>query len=331
MSFLYQSSSHISSLIVIISAFVLDLFFGDPEYRFHPVRLIGRLIELSYKWANKLPLNKKICGVFIVIVVLTISLSSYFSICIILNRLKLLLDIFLAYSFIALKDMIDHINPIVDALKKEKISQARIYLSKVVGRDTERLDKEGIIRASVETIAEGFVDGFLSPLFWFFVGIPTGFPVAFMLGYKAVNTLDSMLGYKSEQLKEIGWASAKLDDFANFVPARISIVFLLIGAFICRLDFKKGFYIALRDRLKHSSPNSGHPEAFFAGALGIRLGGPTYYFYGLVNKPWIGDEVKKTEVSDILKALQLVKAASFCCMSFPLIILLISFFYPYCA
>ena len=327
MTCLYPSSSQLSSsLIVIISAFLLDLLIGDPEYRLHPIRLIGKLIELSYKYINNLPLNKKICGVFIVLSVLFISISSYLILCILLQHFRLLLDIFLAYSFIALKDLINHVHPIIDSLAEERLSEARTYLSKVVGRDTEKLNKDGIIRATIETIAEGFVDGFLSPLFWFFVGIPIGCPVAFMLGYKVINTLDSMLGYKSEQLKDIGWASAKLDDFANFIPARLSIVFLLIGAFICGLDFKRAFYIALRDRLKHSSPNSGHPEAFFAGAIGIRLGGPTYYFYGLVQKPWIGDEVKKAEVSDILKALQLLKTTSFCCMSFPLIALLICYF-----
>jgi adenosylcobinamide-phosphate synthase len=316
MTFFYPNLSLLDSTLIITSAFLLDLLFGDPEYRLHPVRLIGRLIGSSYMWASKLPINRRLSGVLIVFFVLFVSICSYLFFWILFSyfNLALLLDVFLAYSFIAIKDLVDHVNPIIESLKKGELSQARYYLSKVVGRDTRRLDKEGIIRAAVETIAEGFVDGFFSPLFWFFAGIPVGCPVGFMLGYKVINTLDSMLGYKSEQLKEIGWASARLDDLVNFVPARVSILFLLIGAFICRLSLKRALYVTLRDRLKHSSPNSGHSEAFFAGAIGIKLGGPTYYFYGLVQKPWIGDEVKKVDTSDILTALRLAKTTSFFCM-----------------
>ena len=305
----FQSLNNPSFLL--LSAFILDLILGDPVYRLHPVRLIGNLINKTYCLLKDAPLNKRICGILILFSNLLICTSAYFLICSLLGRFSLFFDVFLTYSFIALKDMFDHVNPIMDALKKEDINGARRLLSYVVGRDTERLNKEGIIRACVETIAEGFLDGFFSPIFWFFIGALFGYPVPFMMGYKIINTHDSMLGYKSEELKEIGWASARCDDIVNFIPARISLIFLFLGAILCRKDAINAFRIALRDRLKHSSPNSGHPEAFFAGALGIRLGGPTYYFYGLVDKPWIGDGIDTPCLSHIVDSIRLVKATSF--------------------
>ncbi len=278
-------------------SFILDLIFGDPHYRLHPVRLIGRLIELLYR--NISLENKKTKGAAIVVFSVVICLIIYFFIKKISGKLWIFWDIYLCYSFIALKDLFDHINPLKEALEKEDLDEARRLISRVVGRDPERLDREGIIRAAVETISENFVDGFLSPLFWFSVGCIFGYPVAFMLFYKVVNTLDSMLGYKTEELKEVGYFSAKLDDIMNFIPARISLFIFFTVALFLRLDAKRALSVALRDRLKHESPNSGHPEAFFAGLLGIRLGGPTYYPYGLVKKGFLGDERRRPSVSDI--------------------------------
>ncbi len=296
---------------LLLSAFILDLILGDPVYRLHPVRLIGNLIDKLYRLLRDAPLNKRISGILILSSVILICTSIYFLICLILGKFKFLFDMYLTYSFIALKDLFDHIHPILDALKKEDMNEARRLLSYVVGRDTEKLNKEGIIRACVETIAEGFVDGFLSPIFWFFVGALFGYPVPFMMGYKIINTLDSMLGYKSEELREIGWVSARCDDILNFIPARMSFIFLFLGAILCRKDAINALRIALRDRLKHSSPNSAHPEAFFAGALGIRLGGPTYYFYGLVDKPWIGDSKNTPNLSHIADSIKLARTSSF--------------------
>ncbi len=323
MSFSFQCLYQFSPVIILSLAFLLDLIFGDPRYRFHPIRLIGRLIELNYRLALRIPIKKKILGLFILLGVLSFSEFVYFFCIYLLGNASLLLDIYLSYSFIAIKDMADHLFPIAKSLEEGKIDDARRFLSKIVGRITDSLDQEAIIRASVESAAESFVDGILSPVFWFSFGAIWGYPVAFMMAYKVINTLDSMLGYKSEQLKDIGWASAKADDLVNFVPARLSLIFLYIGAVICKLDAKNGLLIAYRDRLKHSSPNSGHPEAFVAGALGIRLGGPTKYPYGLVKKPWIGDENRRPHLLDIMRSIQLIETGAFILILFALFFLLL--------
>ncbi len=311
MTSLYHISPPYSTLIIIGCAFLMDIILGDPAYRLHPVRLIGKLIDFFYKLLKDIKISKRFLGTIIVISVLAISQLCYIIMCYGLGLFGILLDIFLCYSFIAFRDLFDHIQPVVDSLNKGDIEKARLYLSRTVGRDTKRLDRDGIIRASIETVAEGFVDGFLSPIFWFFIGAFMGLPLVFMLSYKVINTLDSMLGYKSPELMDIGFASARLDDFMNLVPARISLIMLFVGAVLLRLNARKALYIALRDRLKHSSPNSAHPEAFVAGALRIRLGGPTYYPYGLVEKPWIGDDERCPAPSDITEAMRLIKVSAF--------------------
>jgi len=288
----------------------MDLILGDPVYRLHPVRIIGKCIDFLYKLLKDIHISKRFLGIIIVVSVLFISHLHYILIRHMLGPFNIIFDIFLCYSFIALRDLSDHIRPIVNSLDKGDIKKAREHLSKVVGRDTKKLDKNGIIMASVETVAEGFVDGFLSPVFWFFTGAFFGLPIAFMLSYRVINTLDSMLGYKSPDLIDIGFASAKIDDLMNFIPARISLLILFIGAGLLKFNAREALHIALRDRLKHSSPNSAHPEAFVAGAIGIRLGGPVYYPHGLVKRPWIGNNEKEPEISDIIKAVKLIKVSA---------------------
>ncbi len=306
MSFLSLLFYHYKFGFILNIAFVLDIILGDPEYKLHPVRLIGKIISFFYKSLKTAHINKRFLGIIIVIVVLLCTILFYILTIYILGNYRIIFDIFLCYSFLALKDLYDHIKPIIKSIDKNDIEDARYYLGKVVGRDTNNLDRDAIIRACIETIAEGFVDGFLSPIFWFFIGAFFRYPVLFMLFYKVINTLDSMLGYKSPELKDLGFASARLDDIFNFIPARLSIGIFYLGACICGLNAKRGLYIAMRDRLKHESPNSAHPEAFIAGVTGIRLGGPMKYFYGFVNKPFIGDNKKKPEVFDIKLSLRLI-------------------------
>jgi len=185
----------------------------------------------------------------------------------------------------------------------------------IVGRDTTRLDRQGICRAAVETVAENTVDGVTAPLFWgigfSLLAVPIGTdPIALTaigaLLYKAINTMDSMFGYKNENYLEFGRTAARLDDLANFLPARLTPVFLILAAAIQRLDWRGAIRIYRRDRLGHASPNSGHPEATVAGALGVRLGGPSVYFDTVVDKPWLGDDRRAIDAEDILRANRLM-------------------------
>lgn len=290
-------------VVIIFLAFLLDLLIGDPEYRFHPIRIIGWGIEFSLKVLKTIGLSGKTGGVFLVLITTISSLAVYLGVRSILHHfyppLALGFDLYICYSCLALKDLAKHITPVFNALEAGNLSEARKAVAMVVGRDVSSLDDIGVVRAAVETLAENFVDGFLSPLFWYiacavtayYAGLPP-VPVAlcFMIIFKVASTLDSMVGYKNEEFSAIGWAGARLDDLLNFIPARLSLVVLYLGSFVSRLDAAGGLKVALRDRLKHDSPNAAHAESFTAGALHIRLGGPTRYNDGLKDKPWLGDE-----------------------------------------
>lgn len=194
----------------------------------------------------------------------------------------------------------------ISHILKDDIEGARKQLSYIVGRDTKDLDKEAILRAVVETIAENMSDGIVAPIFYAgLLGVP------FAMVYKAVNTMDSMFGYKNEKYKDFGFFPAKLDDVFNYIPARLSGILIVIAALILKLNYKNSFKIYIRDRNNHSSPNSAHPEAAVAGALGLRLGGANYYFGKLVEKPTIGDEVKKIQVLDVYKTNNILYLVSF--------------------
>jgi len=194
---------------------------------------------------------------------------------------------------------------IYQSLKAGNIKEARKKLSLIVGRDTENLDKDEIVRATVETVAENSVDGIISPLFYAALG---GAPLA--LAYKAVNTLDSMVGYKNEKYIYFGWFSAKLDDAANYIPARLSILLILLASFILRKRTSKALHTILRDGKKSPSPNAGIPEAGFAGALGIQLGGINYYQGKKVSKPILGIKIKQRDKGDIIQAINLMWVVS---------------------
>ncbi|MFW5803570.1 MAG: CobD/CbiB family cobalamin biosynthesis protein, partial [Verrucomicrobiota bacterium] len=209
--------------------------------------------------------------------------------------------------------------PIGQALAKDDAHEAARRLQRIVARDAARLDRSGLIRAAVESVAEGFVDGFLAPLFWFGAAgaaaaatganSPQVWAVGAVLAFRSVNTLDSMVGYRNKRYLRFGRASARLDDAANFIPARLSIPVLWLAAEILRLPAGRGWQTALRDRLKHASPNSAHAESFVAGVLGIRLGGPTVYSYGTVSKPWLGKGEGEPRIRDIESACALVLVA----------------------
>ncbi|WP_294170085.1 cobalamin biosynthesis protein [uncultured Clostridium sp.] len=281
--------------------FLLDLLIGDPQNPFHPIRFIGKLCNSLEKFFRKM-LSKylKIAGlltwIFSVAIVYTISfliLKISFNINYILGIVISGIMIYFTISAKALK--VEGLK-VIKFLLKDDLEGARKQLSYIVGRDTNSLDKEGILRAVVETIAENMSDGVVAPLFY--AGL-FGAPFAFV--YKAVNTMDSIFGYKNDKYKDFGYFPAKLDDIFNYIPARLTGYLIILSSYILKLDYKNSYKIYSRDKYNHSSPNSAHPEAAVAGALGLKLGGANYYFGKLVEKPTIGDNIKNIDISDVYK------------------------------
>jgi adenosylcobinamide-phosphate synthase len=216
-----------------------------------------------------------------------------------------LVSILLLYTTIAPRDLVRHSTEVYTPLAAGDLPEARRRVGMIVGRDTAALDEAGVARATVESVAESMVDGVTAPLFFAVLGGPMG-----AMLYKAINTMDSMFGYKNERYRAFGWAAARLDDLANFIPARISSLMIPAAAFLLRLDAKGALFILLRDRRKHASPNSGHTEAAVAGALGVQLGGPSPYFGRMVEKPTLGEAVRSIEPQDILRANRLMLLSS---------------------
>jgi len=303
----------------IILGFIFDLIFGDPKKFPHPVKGIGFLAVKFEPFLRKRIKNEKIAGTFFAITIIFISFSITFLIIFGFYFINILLAAFIAsifiYTSIAIKDLRIESLRVFDSLKSKDINAARKNLSMIVGRDTENLTQEEIIRATIETISENLVDGILSPLFFAFIG---NAPLA--IAFKAASTLDSMVGYKNEKYKYFGTTSAKIDDFFNFIPARISIILVPVAAFLCKKNWKDSFKIALRDGKKNPSPNSGISEAAFAGALGIELGGLNFYNGIPSNKPKLGNATKNIELKDISDSLKITLISSILFLFFGLLI-----------
>jgi len=297
MKFLYVESWIISS------AFLIDIIFGDPK-RFHPVIWIGNLIDRIEKFFRKKLSNEKLSGVLLFLTVTGIVFLSASIFIHLLDKLTgisglfsviaYFLLIFTGSLFIALRGLINEARRINDLLITGNLKSARQSLCALVGRDAETLTAGKIKTAVVESLAENLSDAVIAPLFYFIV---RGFP--FLVLYKTVNTLDSMVGYKNNKYIKFGWFSAKMDDLFNYIPARISGLMIVLSSLFL-LGFstaKNSFRIMLRDGKKHTSPNSGIPEAAMAGALKIKLGGPNYYGGVLVEKPYIGENSNIVESS----------------------------------
>lgn len=293
----------------IISAYLLDLLFGDPQCRAHPVRIMGFFIQQWEVFLRNFVKDEKLAGVLLVVLIVAPTYTGVFFLTKIAMKSSLYLGIavnaFLIYTAIAMKDLKVHVYKIYDALKCKDIIRARKALSLVVGRDTQNLGEKDIVRASVETVAENIVDGVIAPLFYAFIA---GAPLA--LSYKAINTLDSMVGYKNERYKNFGWASARLDDAANFLPARLSLLFLVLASWLCGHNTLAALRMGVRDGKKNPSPNSGIPEAAMAGALGVQLGGLNTYNSVPVSKPLIGDNIFPLETRHIQESLKIASVAA---------------------
>ncbi|WP_252236667.1 cobalamin biosynthesis protein [Clostridium sp. CH2] len=288
-------------MIELTIGFFLDLIIGDPENPIHPVRIIGNFASKLEKLTRKL-FKKclKIGGLLTWLIVISITFLINFFILKIVSDFNKYLGIFLGgvviYFCISAKGLVTEGYKVISLVRKDDIKAARKQLSFIVGRDTENLDKQDIMRAVIETIAENMSDGIIAPIFYAGLG---GAPLA--MAYKAVNTLDSMFGYKNDKYMEFGYFSAKLDDVFNYIPARITGFLIVLSAMILGYDYKRSFKIYKRDRYNHSSPNSAHPEAAMAGILGVQLGGENYYFGKLVKKQTIGESIKEIEVLDVDK------------------------------
>lgn len=298
-----------SSIILLLSV-ALDIIFGDPEGLPHPVRYIGSIIKAYEKMIRKSGVSLKTGGFILVFFTLsTVVLSVTFLLQLanlIHPFLKTILTVYLLYTTLAAKCLADEAKKVLRAVGDMDIVKSRLSLSYLVGRDTSELSFEGVIRGVVETVAENTVDGVLAPLFYMIIGFYFNMPVQFALAYKAINTLDSMVGYIQEPYREIGYASAKLDDVANYIPARLGSILMLLAGGLLGLDINNGFKILLRDRRNHKSPNCGYPEAAVAGLLNIQLGGTNTYFGKEVYKPTIGDSTVDLRGEHIISTIKIM-------------------------
>lgn len=300
-------------LIVFIAAYLLDALLGDPVWLPHPVVAMGRAITGLEHLLRRLfsSTNTGLLAAGCVLAAL-LPLGSF---CIAAGALllagrvhpllALALNAFWGGQCLAVRDLRKEAMAVYACLKQNDLPAARKAVGRIVGRDTAALTTEGVTKAAVETVAENFSDGVFAPMFYLAIG---GAPLA--LAYKAVNTMDSMVGYKNDRYLYFGRAAAHLDDAANWLPARLSGLLLILAAPLCGLSGKEAFRIWRRDRRNHASPNSAQTEAACAGALRVQLAGDAYYFGKLVHKPTLGDPLRPVEAEDIPRACRLMTTGS---------------------
>lgn len=304
-----MSNVEMRHIAVIVIAFILDLIFGDPYRLPHPVCLLGKTVSRLEKIIRSNIKNELAGGMLLVIIMLMSAFFVPFAILFTADKisyyLAFALEIYFCYQIFAVKSLKKESMKVYYPLSRDNMPEARKFLSYIVGRDTINLDKNGVIKATVETIAENTTDGIIAPLLFMAIG---GAPLAFL--YKAINTMDSMIGYRNEKYIRFGKFAARLDDVANFIPARISAILMIVASVLTGLDFKNAFRIYMRDRKNHKSPNSAQTESVCAGALNVQLAGDAFYFGKLVNKPTIGDNNRETEPYDIVLANRLMYMTS---------------------
>ncbi|MBM7614408.1 adenosylcobinamide-phosphate synthase CbiB [Alkaliphilus hydrothermalis] len=298
-------------MMVLVGGYILDLILGDPQGFPHPVRFIGGLINRLEKllYTDDQPKKLLLKGGLLTLLVVSITCFITFSIIRLATLLHpgagMIISIILAYTILATKSLHKESEKVLIPLRNNDLPEARKYLSYIVSRDTSHLQEEEIIRGTVETVAENISDGIIAPLFYLFLG---GAPLA--MAYKAINTLDSMVGYKNDKYLYFGRASARLDDIANYIPARLTAVFIVLSSYLLGKMGSHSLKIALRDGRNHNSPNSGYPEAAVAGALGIQLGGDNQYFGKILHKPIIGDAIQSLQQKHLTETYQLMYMSS---------------------
>lgn len=324
-------------IVVICIGFLLDRIFGDPHNIWHPVQGIGKLISLTERFLRKIfglsmeremdKGKKRIAGGILVVFVIAVVMGIVGGILFISGKycpwLKYGIETILCYQMLALKSLKTESMKVYDCLTKEgtnqdKLERGRKAVAMIVGRDTEHLSQEQVVKATVETIAENTSDGVIAPLFYMCLFGPLG-----ALFYKTVNTMDSMIAYKNDRYCYFGTVAAKLDDILNWIPARLSALFMLIACGVAGYDKENAWNIFKRDRYQHASPNSAQTESVCAGALGLRLAGPTAYFGVMYQKPYIGDAKRTAETEDIRRANHLLEITANLFFVFCIVILMI--------
>jgi len=295
---------------LILAALLLDLLLGDPRGWPHPVIAIGRLITRLETVAEKLLGRSREAG--ILLLVGTVS-GSVLLAAVLLGLgaalhpwLEGVVALWLAYSALALRSLHQESATVIKALAADDLDGARQALAMIVGRDTANLDRDDILRACIETVAENSSDGVIAPLFYLLFGGPL-----LAIAFKAVSTLDSMVGYKDDRYRELGWASARCDDLVNFIPARLTALAIIVAALPLRLNGAGAWQAVRRDARKHTSPNAGYPEAAVAGAVGVQLGGSAVYFGREVVKPTLGDAVSPLSIAAYRQTVALMYLSTF--------------------
>ena len=306
-----------TTLLAVIAGFVLDLALGDPRWLPHPVVTMGRAISraegpLRHVFPQT-PSGARWAGRVLAVALPVLFGLATWAVLALLGAvhpaLRFIAEAWISYQLLAACELRRQSMAVARAFSDGGLAAARDAVGRIVGRDTSVLDAAGVARAAVETVAENASDGVIAPLFYLMIG---GAPLG--MAYKAVNTLDSMVGYKNDRYLDFGRASAKLDDALNWVPSRLAALFMVAACPIVRLDARGAWRIWRRDRRRHASPNSAQTESACAGALGLRLAGPAVYFGKLVDKPTIGDASRAIEWADIARANRLMLAASVCAL-----------------
>ena len=314
------------NIVALLIGVVMDAVVGDPERLIHMVQIFGAVIDMLEAALYKHRYHRRLCGTILVILTLLICTGVPLLILWAMWRwlhplLYALWGGVLCWQCLAAKSLRDESDLVRVPLEQHDLEKARKMVARIVGRDTDALDEAGVARAAVETVAENTSDGVIAPLFYLAIGGP-------VLGcfYKAVNTMDSMIGYKNDKYIQFGRTAAKLDDVVNYIPARLAALELILAAKLAGYDAKNAWRIWRRDRHNHASPNSAQTESAVAGALGLRLAGPAVYFGKKLDKPYIGDALREIEPEDIRRAQKLMFFAAGEMLALALIVLLAVYF-----
>lgn len=297
-------------LILLLLALAVEAYVGDPRFIFrlvpHPVKVIGGAVDWLERRLNRerrSDLDRTVRGVLCAALVVAACLGLGWGVSWLTQNhdFGVVIEFVLLITLLAQRGLYDHVRAVGVALRDEGVEPARHAVAHIVGRDPGRLDGHGVARAALESCAENFCDGVVAPVFWYVIA---GFPG--LLAYKAINTMDSMIGHKTERFRAFGFAAARLDDILNLIPARLAALFLVLGAaFVPTATPVGGLKAAWRDAAKHRSVNAGWPEAALAGALGLALAGPRQYAHGVVHDAWMGDGRAQVDHRDIRRALYL--------------------------
>jgi len=333
----FHASSFILNPFVLALAFLLDLAIGDPRWLPHPVRIIGSAVsktEIFLRSYLKSPLQERTGGMLLVFIIIVSVFGITFAICEAnsyllipefsyspLGLIGIVLLVYLTSTTIATRELVNSAKIVIQCVREKNLEAARQHLSMIVGRETNRLSDREVLKATMETLAENLSDGVIAPLFYLTIG---GLPLA--MAYKAINTLDSMVGYRNAKYINFGWAAARLDDVANYIPARITGFIIVISSLVLSRSLstvQSAIKIMLRDGRNHLSPNSGIPEAAMAGALGIRMGGPSIYSGVVVEKPYIGENRTEDFVTASENTIAIVIIASVLTMTLAATILFV--------